>query len=1260
MSTTTPPEPRPARHRLRRLVAACLTPLLASLGALAVGVPAATAAVPAAVSTTFGPYGYPDWYQDTTGVRVQPCLYTNAVPSVADPNCILLADATFNPANPLTFPGPPLNFPGEYFYAVADSDKVTTPGCAAQGWPALAAGAFTRVALEGSFVTGTPVAGDQITFARIRIVVKPHGLCPNTTYAFTHPYGVELVTTKADGGVPANKSGFTEDIGCLAAPCDWTMALASRVLGGFVRWDPAVAPAAPAGYLGDGVTLHRITGSPNTLFRIADASNTTVLASTNLFAVSGKKAGLIPAPTSVDFGGQVRGTTSAARTITVTNADAAPVTFTGIGFTGTNSGDFRTATGTTCLRNGTLAANASCVVTVTFNPGNTGVRTGQLSLTYSGGFRSPLVVPLTGTGILNGNAPVASLSATSLAFPSTRVRTVSAVQTVTVSNTGTAPLTQTAPLALTGTGASQFVITADNCSTGSVAAGSSCAVSVRFDPTVAAASTATLTFTDNAAGSPRNVAISGTGTGGLAAVSTVANPPGIDANGFPTWYQDENAVQLQPCINVAEPCVLLADPGFNPALPMVFPTNFPVEFFYTVADTDKMNVPGCPAAGTGPAKVTYRVGLEGSFFSGVAQAGQQITFTRTRIVVGPGGLCPNKTYAFTTPYGTDLVTTDANGGVVANKKGATIDTGCGAVPCDFTIALTSRTMGGFLRWDPAVAPAAPAGFLGDASGAAGTPHPVVGAPFIDPVTNAPANFLRIADATTGATLTGCTDAVGAVIACLMRNFTVSGKLATPVTAATPAGTVRTPIDFGAQTVATTSATRTLTFTNTDPVNAVTMGAATFIGANPTDYTIPVGTNLCTGVVVAAGGTCTVGVAFTPLAAGPSSAALSVSHSGVNSPVQVPLSGTGLANAAAPTAGNDTAITPVKTAVTIAVLANDSDPGGSALTVVGVTQPVNGTAVVNADNTVTYTPNIAFSGTDTFTYQDRDALGFVSNVATVTIQVGGATTTTAIGAPTVISPANGVVTVTVASAAGTPTGTVSLTVDGGLPLTGTLVNGAATFTLTAPAVGVHNLVAAYSAQGAFAASSALGTLTVQTTTATSITAPAVTAPANGLVTVTVTSAAGIPTGNVSLRVDGGGAISQALVNGSTTFTLTSPAPGTHTLSATFAAQGTFAASSATGSLVVNGSGETITGTASAVRRQNLTAASWNVQGTTTVLAPHTMTVTLTRTGALIGTATTDNQGRWKVSVTNTVVPVLGDTVTVTSSLGAARTITVSVQ
>ena len=117
-----------------------------------------------------------------------------------------------------------------------------------------------RSAVEGAFTGGGPVPGDQMVFGRIRFSVTG-GLCPNSEYVFTSPYGADHFTSDASGAV--RRAQATDDIGCAPLPgetCDWTLALSSRVLGGLLRWDPSVAPAAPAGYLGDAATLHTVVG----------------------------------------------------------------------------------------------------------------------------------------------------------------------------------------------------------------------------------------------------------------------------------------------------------------------------------------------------------------------------------------------------------------------------------------------------------------------------------------------------------------------------------------------------------------------------------------------------------------------------------------------------------------------------------------------------------------------------------------------------------------------------------------------------------------------------------------------------------------------------------------------------------------------------------------------------------------------------------------------------------------------------------------
>jgi len=102
------------------------------------------------------------------------------------------------------------------------------------------------------------------------------------------------------------------------------------------------------------------------------------------------------APTSLAFGNQALTTTSAAKTVTLTNTGTAALTINSIAA----SGDFaETSTGAAAcpITPATLAAGANCTISVTFTPTALGARAGTLTITDNAG-GSPHTVPLTGTG----------------------------------------------------------------------------------------------------------------------------------------------------------------------------------------------------------------------------------------------------------------------------------------------------------------------------------------------------------------------------------------------------------------------------------------------------------------------------------------------------------------------------------------------------------------------------------------------------------------------------------------------------------------------------------------------------------------------------------------------------------------------------------------------------------------------------------------------------------------------------------------------
>ena len=84
----------------------------------------------------------------------------------------------------------------------------------------------------------------------------------------------------------------------------------------------------------------------------------------------------------------------------------------------------------------------------------------------------------------------------------------------------------------------------------------------------------------------------------------------------------------------------------------------------------------------------------------------------------------------------------------------------------------------------------------------------------------------------------------------------------------------------------------------------------------------------------------------------------------------------------PIAVDDRSTTAINTPVVVNVLGNDTPNGATTPNV--VTNPANGTVVVNVDGSIEYRPNTGFEGTDTFVYEICNADGCAS--ATVTIEV----------------------------------------------------------------------------------------------------------------------------------------------------------------------------------------------------------------------------------------------------------------------------------
>jgi hypothetical protein len=200
-------------------------------------------------------------------------------------------------------------------------------------------------------------------------------------------------------------------------------------------------------------------------------------------------------PTAISFGGEPVGATTAGWQVTVSNTTAATANFT---TSFSVSGPFAIS-GNTCT-GGSLAAGASCVMSVEFSPTISGPATGQLSFGYQAGTLSGTrTVVLSGTG----QAPATdTLSATTLTFSATVDGQLSLAQTVTLTNSGDLPLTSISVWA------SAEYQTSNNC--GDTLAGqASCTINVVFAPSQPGSQPGTLSVAD--AARTQTVALSGSG-----------------------------------------------------------------------------------------------------------------------------------------------------------------------------------------------------------------------------------------------------------------------------------------------------------------------------------------------------------------------------------------------------------------------------------------------------------------------------------------------------------------------------------------------------------------------------------------------------------------------------------------------------------------------------------------------------------------------------------------------------------------------------
>jgi len=116
------------------------------------------------------------------------------------------------------------------------------------------------------------------------------------------------------------------------------------------------------------------------------------------------------------------------------------------------------------------------------------------------------------------------------------------------------------------------------------------------------------------------------------------------------------------------------------------------------------------------------------------------------------------------------------------------------------------------------------------------------------------------------------------------------------------------ISFPSQIIGTTSATQSVTLSNTGNVNLTTSGIS-ITGTNSGDFTIASGgTCPASGGTLSAGANCTINITFKPTTVGSRSATLTITDNAPGSPHNVSLAGTAVDFAINPAAGSSTSAT----------------------------------------------------------------------------------------------------------------------------------------------------------------------------------------------------------------------------------------------------------------------------------------------------------------------------------------------------------------
>jgi hypothetical protein len=543
-----------------------------------------------------------------------------------------------------------------------------------------------------------------------------------------------------------------------------------------------------------------------------------------------------PAPASKAFGSQRVGTTSAAQTFTITNSGGTTLHITTAALAGANANQFVESSDT--CDGQAIAPAGHCTVDVAFKPTTAGSQTAALRIT-SDASSSPDDIALSGSG----TAPAVGIDPASKDFGDQTVGTASSSQTFTVTNVGTDTLHITT-VTLTGANTNQFAESGNGCDGQAIAVGGHCTVAVAFNPTATGVKTASLQITSDASTSPDSASLTGTGVEPAVTASPASKAFGNERLGGTSPAQTFTITNSGTgTLHITSASLVGADEGQ-----------------YTESN-DGCTGQAIAAGGHCTVDVAFRPASAGphnnaslEIASNAPSSPDDLALTGTGVVSGlspvpgfrdfgsqrVGTTSTPQTFTISNTGGTNLHITSASLVGGDESQYAESNDGCSA---------QTLIPGAHCTVDVAFNPTS-SGAHNDAS--------------LEITSDAPSSPDDLPLTGTGI------------------ESTVSASPATK--------------DFGSQRVGTTSAKQTFTITNTGtaPLNITT---AALTGADAAQFTES--SDSCSHQAVAAGGHCTVDVAFSPTTArAHDSAELTITSDAASSPDRLALTGTGLAPAIA--------------------------------------------------------------------------------------------------------------------------------------------------------------------------------------------------------------------------------------------------------------------------------------------------------------------------------------------------------------------------